>query len=138
METIRHIISGEVNNYFADKLHQFHDDFVETMLLCGVDAPGTALDKIKMTKNPNFSMPYYKKVVGGLLKFPPQIYVTAIDEFGEVLAECFFTHLNDSKLVNSIFLLQNVYHWESSDLFCAQVWQLKPENMCNINRYWYE
>lgn len=148
MQTIRHIFSGEINDYFAEKLHSFHDNYVETMLLCGVDKPGTPLDKIKMTKNPSFTMQYYKKVVGGLLKFQPEVYVSCIDELGTILAECTFTYLNDKKHVNSIFLLQNVYNWDSTSLSCAQVWRIKEpstlgaseiaENMCNINRYWHD
>ncbi len=138
METKRHIFSGEINNYFADKLHGFHDRFVETMLLCGVDKPGTALDEIKMTKNPSFTMAYYKKIVGGLLKFQPEIYICCIDENYELLAECYLTHLDNKKDIDDIYLLQNVFNWDRTGLFCAQVWKLKENNMCNINRYWNE
>ena len=136
--TERHIFSGEINDFFADKLHSFHDEFVETMLLCGVDKVGTALDEIKMTKNPTYDLNYYQKIVGGLLEVEPSIFVCAIDENGELLAEMYYTYLNNGKDVDDIFLLQNVYHWENAAHFCAQVWSLNCSNMCNINHYWNE
>ena len=136
--TERYIFRGEINEYFAEKLHGFHDDFVETMLICGVDLVGTPLEEIKMSKNPKYDMNYYKRVVGGILKFPPSIFVCAIDENSELLAEMFITHLNNNKDINDIFLLQNVYHWETANHYCAQVWLLNDSNMCNINHYWNE
>ena len=138
MITERHIFQGEVNLLFSEKLHDFHDSFVETMLLCGVDKPGTALNKIKMTKNPKYNLDYYKKIVGGLMKFSPNIYSCCINEDGELVAEMCFTYLNDEKYVDGIFLLQNVYYWENSDLFCAQVWQLRDIDLFNINNFWLD
>lgn len=136
MKTERHIFQGEINEIFADKLHGFHDLYVETMLLCGVDKVGTPLDEIKMTKNPHYGMPFYKRIVGGLLKFPPSVFCCGIDENGELLAEMFFTHLDNGDDVQGVFLLQNVYHWESPDYYCSQVWQLKTDNQDYINEYW--
>lgn len=138
MKTESYIFRGEINELFAEKLHGFHDEFVETMLLCGVDLVGTALDEVKMTKNPKYDLNYYQKIVGGLLKVDPSVFVCAIDEEGGLLAEMFFTHLNNGKDINSIFLLQNVYNWETSSHYCSQVWSLNPTSTCNINYYWSE
>ena len=136
MTTERHIFQGQANLLFSEKLHEFHDSFVETMLLCGVDHPGTALDKIKMTKNPKYGLDYYKKIVGGLLKFSPNIYTCCINESNDLLAEMYFTYLNDNKSVDGVFLLQNVYFWENSSMFCAQVWELRDVDLFSINNYW--
>jgi hypothetical protein len=138
VKTERYIFQGEINEVFARKLDGFHNEFVETMLLCGVDFAGTPLDEIKMTKNPKYDLGYYQKVVGGILKIDPSIFVCAIDDKGELLAEMYFTHLDDGKDINHIFLLQNVYQWENSAHYCSQVWNLNPTNMCNINHYWNE
>ena len=138
MKTERHFFLGEANELFAEKLHVFHDLFVETMLLCGVDKPGTALDKIKLTKNPAYNLNYYKKVVGGLLKFPPNISVCCSDSYGEIIAEMFFTNLNNGKDIDSIFLTQNVYRWDNTDLFSAQVWQVKDADLYYINSFWLD
>lgn len=134
----RHIFSGEINDFFAEKLHSFHELFVNSMLLCGVDKVGTAIDQIKMTKNPAHNLDYYQKVVGGILKIEPSVSVCAIDKNGELLAEMYYTYLNNGKEIEGAFLLQNIYHWESPSYFCAQVWSLRDSNMCNINHYWNE
>lgn len=138
MRTERHIFQGQANLFFSEKLHGFHEAFVETMLLCGVDKPGTALDKIKMTKNPAYKINYYKKVVGGLLKFQPNIYICCTNESQEMLAEMYFTYLDNQKDIDGTFLIQNVYNWDNSSMFCAQVWQLKPVDLFTINNFWLD
>tara|TARA_B100000212_G_scaffold341984_1_gene326990 strand:- start:17941 stop:18357 length:417 start_codon:yes stop_codon:yes gene_type:complete len=138
LKTERHFFLGEANEFFAEKLHSFHDLFVETMLLCGVDEPGTSLDKIKLTKNPAHNLKYYKKIVGGLLKFPPSISISCIDQHQNLIAEMFFTHLDNGKDINGIFLTQNVYHWDGTDLYCVQVWSLKDIDLYYINNHWLD
>ncbi len=108
------------------------------MLLCGVDEPGTSLDKIKLTKNPAHNLKYYKKIVGGLLKFPPSISISCIDQHQNLIAEMFFTHLDNGKDINGIFLTQNVYHWDGTDLYCVQVWSLKDIDLYYINNHWLD
>lgn len=135
MKTTKHLFYGEINIFFAQKLKDFHDEFVETMLLCGVDKPGKSLEEIKMTKNPNFNMSYFKKLIGGILKFSPAIEISCEQE-GHLLAECSFFRLNDRKQLDGIFLLQNIYHWDQSDLFCAQIWKLKATDISQINNFW--
>jgi len=136
LKTSKHLFYGEINIFFAQKLKDFHDEFVETMLLCGVDKPGKSLEEIKMTKNPSFNMPYFKKLIGGILKFSPEIQISCEDELGNLLAECDFFHLNDRRQLDDIFLLQKIYHWDRSDLFCAQIWKLKATGISEINNFW--
>ena len=45
-------IFKDVENIFSDKIHTFHNAFVDCSLLVGLDEPNTPLDKVKMTKNP--------------------------------------------------------------------------------------
>lgn len=134
----KHVFFGEVNSYFADKLEVVHKSLIETMVFCGVGEVGTQIDKIKMTKNPDFPLDYHRRVMGGILKFKPEIEVYCFDEMDQPIAECHFYELNNKKDINSKFLLQSVYNWDSQDLYCAQVWRLKPTSMCNINAYWHE
>lgn len=117
-------------------MHEFHEQYVEEMLICGVDKPGTPLDKIKMTKNPNYDLGYYKKIVGGIQKFEPFCRVVARLDCENTLADMSYIYLNNNKDVEGIFLLQNVYNWDGKNLFSAQVWAVKnmPEHL--INQYW--
>ena len=134
----RHFFLGEANQLFSEKLHSFHELFVESMLLCGVDKPGAPLDEIKMTKNPKYNLKYYKKIVGGILKFAPLISVYCADAEDNILAEMHFTYLNDKKNIDGIFLTQNVYNWDNTNLFCAQVWQLKDVDLYYVNQHWLD
>ena len=50
----------------------------------------------------------------------------------------FFTNLNNGKDIDSIFLTQNVYRWDNTDLFSAQVWQVKDADLYYINSFWLD
>jgi len=66
----KHIFK-DAEHFFTERIHSFHDKFVDCSLLTGVDKPEAKLDKIKMTKNPKFTLLYYKRIVGGLQKNKP-------------------------------------------------------------------
>tara|TARA_Y100000589_G_C27097933_1_gene606784 strand:+ start:640 stop:1059 length:420 start_codon:yes stop_codon:yes gene_type:complete len=134
--TEKYIFEGEIEDFFNEKVHRFHDEFVDEVLLCGVDLVGTPLDQIKMTKNYKYKIPFYEKIVGGLLKFPPDILACAIDRKNKLVAELFFTKLDNNADVIDTFLLQNVYQWESDKYYCSQVWKLRDSRLDEIKEYW--
>ena len=136
MTTKLHIIEGEVQLLFSGMLHGFHQNYIEEMLICGVDKVGTPIDKIKMTKNPRYDLNYYKKIVGGFQKVKPFCKVIARIDQDNPLADMNFTYLNNNKDIDDIFLLQNVYNWDREDLFSAQIWGLKNISQKLINQYW--
>ena len=131
----RHIFLGEAEAEFAESLAEFHDLFVETLLLAGVAEDNVHLEKIKMTKNRNYSPKYFQKIVGGILKFPPSIEITCADKSGTVV-KCELTRLNDGKHINNIFLRQKVFNWGQKGISCTQIWRLKDVSMCTLNKYW--
>ena len=57
----KHIFK-DAEHFFTERIHSFHDKFVDCSLLTGVDKPEAKLDKIKMTKNPKFTLLYYKRI----------------------------------------------------------------------------
>ena len=130
------IIQGEIDCYFANKLHLFHQNFVEEMLLCGVSDATASIDRVKMSKNPKYSIKYYKKIIGGLLKFEPLTSILARDSYGQKLAECTVNHLNDERFIFNNFLVQKVYKWEGSDSMSTQVWKLKNKPIYCLKQYW--
>jgi hypothetical protein len=91
-----------------------------------------------MTKNPRYNMKYYKKIVGGLLKFQPLMKILAEDSNGQKLADCQITHLNDDKLIFDNFLVQKVFNWDGGDLMSTQVWKLKNKPIYCVKQYWHE
>ena len=52
---------------FTEKVHSFHDKYIDCFLLIGIDSPEVPLDEVKMTKNPKFSHLYYQRIMGGIL-----------------------------------------------------------------------
>ena len=51
-EPIEKHIFRNSEEYFSEKLHSFHDNFVDCFLLIGIDEANKAWDEIKMTKKP--------------------------------------------------------------------------------------
>lgn len=130
----KHIFKN-VEQFFSEKIHSFHDDFVDCSLLTGIDKPEAKLDEIKMTKNPKFTLLYYKRIVGGLLKHKPLSIIKCLDE-DKLIADCGIYYLNNQKDIDGFFYTQNVSNWNGSDKTCFQVWRLKENNFKNINKHW--
>ena len=84
-----------------------------------------------MTKNPDTSLKYCEKVVGGLKNIKPNI-ITSLTEDGNTLAQCIFTHLSPKEGI----LVQNVMNWTHLNDFSCQVWYLGEISVNTIERHW--
>lgn len=130
----KHIFKN-VEHFFTERIHSFHDKFVDCSLLTGVDKPEAKLDKIKMTKNPKFTLLYYKRIVGGLQKNKPLSIIRSFNK-EQLVADCGIYYLNNDKDIDDFFFTQNVCNWNGSNKTCYQVWRLKKNNFKQINKHW--
>lgn len=137
MKRETYIYSSEAISYFANKLRAFHEKFVDTLLLSGLDQKNTDIESIKFTKNPSYNLKYYQKIVGGIKNEKPSIKIEALDQEG-LHAECYVTHLSCDKYINNPFFTQNVMNWGGSPKTCYQIWKLKETSLKNINNFWKE
>jgi hypothetical protein len=96
-----------------------------------VASHGSNLESIKMTKNPDVTREYCKKVVGGLVHIKPEIMVSLLED-ENLLLQCIFTQISKSQC----FLVQNVINWPEIDNFSCQVWLLSENSVININDHW--
>ena len=104
-------------------------------MLSGVAPKGTDLESIKMTKNPDVSLGFCKKVVGGFKNIPPEAIVR-LEQDGEAQIECIFTKINDNKGLNSLFMIQNVMNWSHIGDFSCQLWYLGEISVNTIQEHW--
>ena len=58
MSIERYLFQSDVEEFFYEKLDHFHEIFVLRLLLTGMADKGTNLERIKMTKMPEFSLKY--------------------------------------------------------------------------------
>lgn len=130
----KHIFQ-DAASLFADKIHSFHDEFVDRFLLIGVDDSNKQLDEVKMTKNPDFSMLYYKRIVGGILENPPLISIKSFLK-NKLSADCGIYYLNNGEDIEDFFLTQNIYQWEGTSKACFQVWRLNFLGIFDMNEHW--
>ena len=129
------IFDTSAEKEFYEKLEDFHETFVYHLVLNGVSKKGQDLESIKMTKNPNASLSYCKKLVGGLMNIKPKI-VVRLTEDNETKLECIFTHIYDGNLLNSMFMIQNVINWPQIGRFSCQVWYLGSTSWSEIKTHW--
>ena len=130
----RFIYSADAEDSFYSKLDGVHDRYVYHLLLSGVAEKGQDLESVKMTKNPTVSKKYCERVVGGLVNIKPQI-ILKLAEDGFTRLECVFTHVNDQKEINHLFMIQNVMDWPALGKYSCQVWYLGETNLFQIKEY---
>lgn len=121
--------------YFAEKIHSFHDKFVDAFLLIGIDTPRKPLDEIKMTKNPLYSLLYYKRIIGGLKITKPLINIRLIEN-KKLNTECSIYYLNNTEDIENFYLVQRVMNWKNSKLTSHQVWQIDSIDYHELNNHW--
>ena len=126
----KYIYNGDVKDIFHEKLDDFHEKYVLYLLLSGVASKGSDIESIKMTKNPDTSLKYCQKVVGGLKNIKPNI-ITSLTEDGNTLAQCIFTHLSPKECI----LVQNVMNWTHLDDFSCQVCYLGEISVSTIESH---
>ena len=131
----RYIFNADVEEAFFSKLDSLHDKYVYHLLLSGVAPVGANLESIKMTKNPETSEKYCERVVGGFLNIKPQIIVKFIEDKKTKL-ECIFTHINNNRNLNLLYMIQNVVDWPKLGHFSCQVWYLGDTTLFEVNEHW--
>ena len=131
----QYIFNADAEEAFYGALDDLHDKYVYHLLLSGVAEKGTDLESVKMTKNPQTSIQYCKQVVGGLVNIKPQI-VSRLVEDGQTRLECIFTHINDKKHINHLFMIQNVMDWPEIKKFSCQVWYLGETSVIQVKKHW--
>ncbi len=112
-----------------------HEKYVYHLLLNGVASVGTDLESIKMTKNPDVSLDFCRKVVGGFKNISPSTIVR-LETDGKPEIECIFTKINDNQSLNSLFMVQNVMNWSVIGDFSCQVWYLGEISVNVIEEHW--
>jgi len=123
------------SSHFEEKLRSFHDNYVDCFLLVGVAPMGTPLDEIKMTKNPEYSLLYYKRIIGGLNEVAPLISCRSFIN-GKLSASCVIYYLNNYQDIEDFYMIQQVNNWKSTDNSSYQVWKLFRKNIFDINDHW--
>jgi len=129
-------IFKDCETFFSEKVQSFHDQYVDTFLLIGMDLPSVPLDEIKMTKNPTFSQLFYSRIVGGILKTSPLISILNYSKEKKDSSFDIF-YLDNNEDIDGFFLLQKVHNWKNSTLTCTQVWNMSEKNLFNINNFWF-
>ena len=133
----QYIFNADAQKDFYKRLDNLHDKYVYLLLLNGVAEKGSDLESIKMTKNPNASLKYCKRVVGGLTNVKPQI-IARLTEDGLIRLECIFTHIYDGKILNHLYMIQNVMDWPQIGKFSCQIWYLGETGLSQVEKIWNE
>ena len=131
-----YIFDTQAGQDFYKRLDDLHDEYVYHLLLSGLAEKGLDLESIKMTKNPDVSEKYCKRVVGGLVNVKPQIIVK-LTEDKQPRLECIFTVLNDNEYVrNELFMIQNVMDWPQLGKYSCQIWYLGETALEEVRKKW--
>lgn len=129
-------IFKDCEKYFEKKVRSFHDNYVKHFLLIGIDKEDSALDEIKMTKNPAYSGLYFSRIVGGIMESEPLILIKNFFN-DKVTASCVLYYLNNHQDIDNFYMLQKIYNWQGTKLVCFQIWEMESDNnLIDINDHW--
>jgi len=132
------IYSAETEEHFYEKIDEFHDEYVLHLLLSGASDFSETIEQIKMTKNPEVSLPYCKKVIYGLTHLSPSVMVSFLDD-QSVRLQCIFTYIDNLDYGHrDLIMIQNVIGWPEKDKFSCQVWYLQNISLESLEGFWHE
>jgi hypothetical protein len=121
---------------FYDRLDQFHECFVDNVLLSGVCPNGSELDEIPFTKNSSYSLDFFKTLIGGFQKFKPKLSCRLINK-KRLELECLFYDFGSYDDIKHVYMIQNVMDWTSQETFSCQIWNLLLRDIDLIRSFWY-
>ena len=135
----QYIFNGDTEKHFYEKLDSIHDTYVMHLMMSGVAEKGMHIEDIKMVKNPNTTMSYCKKLVGGLTHIKPSVIARLVEDKITRL-ECIFTKIRDGGdyFENDLFMIQNVIDYPKPGKFSCQIWYLGEATTKQIEDHWYE
>ncbi len=131
------IYDTQAQELFYEKLDDFHDKYVYHLLFNGLAKKGEGLESIKMTKNPDASIAYCRRVIGGLVNVKPEVIVR-LTEDRQTKLECIFTHINNGENINHLYMIQNVIDWPQRNKYSCQIWYLGLTTMTQVKGHWSE
>jgi len=134
--TVRHVYS-DAEEVFRKKISEFHEKFVDCFLLTGLADEQTPLEEIKMTKNPKFTMLYYKRIVGGIMKHSP-IFCAQSFISSKLNASCNIYYLNNDKDIEDFFLYQRVGNPTTPDKILVSIWKMHFHALTEFNDFWLD
>jgi hypothetical protein len=120
---------------FYEILDKFHENFVDCFLLTGVTKNNADLEEIPFTKHPDYSLDFYKILVGGLKKFKPSL-VCRLQEEKYLELECLYYNFGEYEGENQVYMIQNVMNWTNKNDFCCQVCNLSLRDIDLIETFW--
>ena len=134
--TVRHVYT-DVEDIYREKISKFHEKFVDCFLLTGIGGKNTPLDEVKMTKSPKFTMLYYKRIVGGLIKHKPILSAQSFIS-SNLNASCNIYYLNNDKDIEDFFIYQRVNNPNEPTKILISIWKLHFHALTEFNDFWLD
>ena len=120
---------------FYEKFDDFHDSFVEDILLSSVTPNGSSLDSIHFCENPNHDTLYYEILIAGMQAYTPKFCSRLIAE-DRMEVECLFYDFGEAEGIQHVYMMQNLMDWTGKDDFCCEIWSFKKPDIETLELYW--
>lgn len=134
----RHVFSAEAEPVFKRKLGEFHEQSNTRLVMCGVDMIGVDMQTVKMSKMTGYNLQFCRKIMGGFIKFQPDIHVVLLDDHHEKNFECVMVYLFDQdQQIDNTYMIQNAYNYPDTGKCLYQLWVLSHKlTIKDINNLW--
>ena len=117
IETQQYIFEEDAGDQFYDFLENFHESFVDSMIMTGTGKLDQHIEDVKMVTLGN-TKSLCEQMLGGMLKFPPFLHICYADSI-----ICNVYALNNHKDVNGVYMSQQVKNYPREGYCLWSFWK---------------
>jgi len=121
--TEQYIFDTGTDEQFYNFIEQFHDTFVDELIMTGADLASVHIERVSMSML-GHDHDYCSHVLGGMLKESPMLHV----KFTDVMMCNMYSLCNDDD-VDGVFLYQCVYNFPKEDFNFYTFWKCKHPDL---------
>tara|TARA_B100000212_G_scaffold340807_1_gene322312 strand:- start:551 stop:946 length:396 start_codon:yes stop_codon:yes gene_type:complete len=115
-KTQQYIFEEDAGDYFYDFLEQFHENFVDDMIMTGTGKIGQNVEDVKMITLDN-GKELCEQMLGGMLKFKPFLHIRYADN---ILCNVYALK---NEIVEGVYMVQRVMNYPRRNYCLWSFWK---------------
>lgn len=122
---------------FLNKIQEFHEYFVDDLIISGESLHLNEASDLNMEPNPKYSSEFLVKFLPGILSSDALLYISHINS-ESLLNKCVIYYVNTSEEIEGFYMTEGFQDLELDDS-CLRIYKLREDcNLNNINNFWLD
>lgn len=121
--------------HYYDLLKNFHEYFVDDLLMTGIGIYSSSVDNISFEYNDKYETSFYNIIKKGIEYSEPKSKAQLFKD-DALESECLFYDFGQSHNLKYIYMVQNTMNWTHQFDFNCSVFNLIEPNLETIDIFW--